>query len=125
MKAEETNSLSLSEFHNEKGKKLLHWRIVEDGGRFYVYRRVENPHQRCGTGLRVKTEYLLTNGQVDDRCVDGWFNNYGEIGTAFLLNHGRTEVAGTRGFYTARYHEKLFPLDAEYNPRDHHDAREN
>jgi hypothetical protein len=99
------DSKSISEFNNERPGNLVHWRIVEQDYRkkndwppFFVYRIVEGP-----TGGSM-SEYLHKDGQVDSVAgTEGFFSNYAEIGMALVLNHGREDAAGYKGFYTECY----------------------
>lgn len=101
--------MSISEFNNETHPNFLHWRIVENKGRYFVYRLVEFKNS-------VISEFLQTDGQVDGTCKDGWFANYGEIGVAFVVNHSREQAKGPTGFYTPNHFARL--TGQEWNGTD-------
>jgi hypothetical protein len=94
-------------FHNERKGNLLHWRIVQNDYRkrdewpsYFVYRVIEGPN-----GV-AKTEYLHRDGQIDHVCgTEGFFEDYAQIGVAFILHKGRVSAAGFKGCYTQTYRE--------------------
>jgi hypothetical protein len=82
----------------------VEWRIVENDycgrvgePRYFVYRVARI------IGGRHITEYLQKDGRVSNCGSDGHFDNYQEIGMAFILNHANEKVGGARNYYTNNY----------------------
>lgn len=112
-----SSDLSIKEFTNEREPILVHWRVIEEQGKYFVYRRVQitgiqRPAFNSDNG--VITEYLTRSGEVDSVCDDhAVFHDYCEIGQAFILNHGRELAGGTRAFYTTGHYARLYPEEAK------------